>query len=210
MTTPSWSAKISACSVSTATRFPVSYTHLALYDAIADVIAHPPTREEVERIKTQMLKGLETQLANPAGIATGGLHSAIADGDWRLMFLANTRLKDVSPEDLVRVAKAYFKPSNRTVGYYIPDAAPDRTVVPSAPDLEATLKDYKNTITVVHGEDFDPSPANIESRLVRAKLANGMKMVLLNKKTESDRVSGTIELRFGDEATLKGLSLIHI
>ena len=176
----------------------------AMYEAIDDVIAHPPTREQVERIKTEMLKGLETQLANPAGLATGGLHSAIADGDWRLMFLANTRLKDVSPEDLVRVAKAYFKPSNRTVGYYIPDAAPDRTVVPAAPDLEATLRTYKNNIVVIHGEDFDPTPANVEKRVVRAKLANGMKMVTLNKTTESARVTGSIELRFGDEATLKG------
>ena len=46
------------------------------------------------------------------------------------MFLQHDRLKDVTPEDLVRVAKTYFKASNRTVGYYIPDAAPDRTVVP--------------------------------------------------------------------------------
>ena len=176
----------------------------ALFNAIADVAIFPPTRDEVERIKTQMLRGLETQLANPSGLATGGLHSAIGEGDWRLLFLSNTRLKDVSPEDLVRVAKAYFKPSNRTVGYYIPDAAPDRTVVPAAPDLEAVFKDYKSSIVVVHGEDFDPSPANIESRVVRAKLSNGMKLVALNKKTESDRVSSSIELRFGDEATLKG------
>jgi zinc protease len=176
----------------------------ALFEAIDDVSVHPPTREEVERLKTQMLRGLETQLANPAGLATGALHSAIGEGDWRLLFLSYTRLKDVSPEDLVRVAKAYLKPSNRTVGYYIPDAAPDRTVVPAAPDLGALLKDYKSTLVVVHGEDFDPTPANIESRLARARLADGMKLVALNKKTESDRVSSVIELRFGDESTLKG------
>ncbi len=176
----------------------------AMYDAIDDFIAHPPTTEQLERAKTNLLRGLENQLTNPAGLATGGLHQAIAEGDWRLMFLQNTRLKDVSVADLERVAKLYFKPSNRTVGYYIPDAAPDRTVVPATPDLEATLKDYKNNITIVHAAEFDPSPANVEKLLVHAKLANGMKLVTLNKSTDRDRVTATIELRFGDDASLKG------
>ena len=57
---------------------------------------------------------------------------------------------------------------------------------------------------ISHGESFDPAPANIESRVVRSKLANGMKLVVLPKKTEGDRVTGTIELRFGDEESLKG------
>jgi zinc protease len=51
----------------------------------------------------------------------------------------------------VRVAKAYLKPSNRTVGYFIPDMAPDRTIVPAAPDLAATLRNYKSTVTVARG-----------------------------------------------------------
>ena len=176
----------------------------AMYEAIEDFIAHPPTPEQVERAKTNLVRGLENQLTNPASLATGGLHQAIAEGDWRLMFLQNSRLKDVSVADLERVAKLYFKPSNRTVGYYIPDAAPDRTVVPATPDLEAILKDYKNNITVVHAEAFDPSPANVEKLLVHDKLSNGMKLVTLKKSTDRDRVTATIELRFGDDATLKG------
>jgi zinc protease len=120
------------------------------------------------------------------------------------MFLQHDRLKDVQPADLVRVAKAYFKASNRTVGYYIPDAAPDRTVVPETPDLVALLKDYKSSVVISRGESFDPTPANIESRLVRSKLSNGMKLVVLPKKTANDMVTAVIDLRFGDEATLAG------
>ncbi len=120
------------------------------------------------------------------------------------MFLQHDRLKDVSPQDVVRVAKAYFKASNLTVGYYIPDAAPDRTVVPPTPDLEELLKNYKSTVTISHAEVFDPTPANIEKRVVRSKLANGMKVVMLPKKTEADMVEATIELRFGDATTLAG------
>ena len=35
--------------------------------------------------------------------------------------------------------------------------APDRTVVPAAPDLDGTLTNYKSTVTVVRGETFDPT-----------------------------------------------------
>jgi zinc protease len=176
----------------------------ALLTAIDDVVKNPPTAEEVERIRTGLLRNLERNLSDPQSIATGALNTAIAQGDWRLMFLAHDRLKDVQPSDLVRVAKVYFKPSNRTVGYYIPDAAPDRTVVPEAPDLDSVFKTYKSTVAVDRGESFDPTPANVESRVQRSKLANGMKVVLLPKKTTGNMVNGTIELRFGDAATLAG------
>ncbi len=175
-----------------------------LEQTLEDVVQNPPTKAEVDRVTTGMLRNLENSLSDPQSIATGALNEAIAQGDWRLMFLQHDRLKDISPADLVRVAKLYLKPSNRTVGYYIPDPAPDRTVVPATPDLNALLKDYKSTVTISHGEAFDPTPANIESRTVRTKLANGMKVVMLPKKTENDVVSAVIELRFGNESTLAG------
>ena len=97
----------------------------ALIAALEGIIANPPSKEETERVTTGLLRNLETSLSDPQAIATGALNEAIAQGDWRLMFLQHDRLKDVSPMDVVRVAKTYLKASNRTVGYYIPDAAPD-------------------------------------------------------------------------------------
>jgi zinc protease len=179
----------------------------ALMDALADVIKNPPSKEEVERVRSGLLRGLQRNLSSPQQIATGALNEAIAQGDWRLMFLQHDRLEDIGPADVLRVAQAYFKGSNRTVGYYIPDAAPDRTVVPPTPDLNSLLANYKSSVTVEHGEVFDPTPTNIERRLVRSKLANGMKVVVLPKKTENGVVEATIELRFGDATTLKGESV---
>jgi zinc protease len=176
----------------------------ALMDTLADVIKNPPTKEEVERTRTGLLRGLDRNLSNAQQIATGALNEAIAQGDWRLMFLAHDRLEDVSPSDVVRVAKAYFKPSNLTVGYYIPDAAPDRTVVPATPNLESLFTNYASKAGVTHAEVFDPTPDAIEKRVVRSKLANGMKVVILPKKTEADEVTAAIELRFGDQNSLKG------
>jgi zinc protease len=176
----------------------------ALIDTLAGVVKEPPTKDEVERVKTGLLRGLERNLSDPQSLATGALNSAIAQGDWRLMFLQHDRIKDVTPEDLVRVAKTYFKASNRTVGYYIPDANPDRTVVPATPDLDAVFRNYNSTVVVDRGEIFDPTPANVEARVQRTKLTNGLRVVVLPKKTTGNMVNGAIELRFGDAATLAG------
>ena len=176
----------------------------AIYKALDDIVKNPPTREEIDRVTSQLARGLENSLSNTQSIATGALNSSIAQGDWRLMFLQHDRLQDIVPADVVRAAQTYFKPSNRTVGYYIPDASPDRTVVPASPDLADTFRNYSSKVSVVRGESFDPTIANIESRVVRSKLSNGMKVAVLSKKTANNIVGATLDLRFGDAASLAG------
>jgi zinc protease len=175
-----------------------------MLQVLADVIKNPPTPQEMERATTGLQRNLENSLADPQAIATGALNEAVADGDWRLMFLQHDRLADISAQDVVRVAKAYLKQSNMTVGYYVPDPSPDRTVVPPTPDLEALLKDHISSMAITHAEVFDPTPANIEKRVVRSRLPNGMKVVMLPKQTEASKVDATIELRFGDATSLAG------
>src|SRR5262249_6070233 len=68
----------------------------------------------------------------------------------------------------------------------------------------ATLRNYTSTVTVARAESFDPTIPNIESRVVRSTLANGMKVDVLSKKTANNMVTATIELRFGDATTLGG------
>ena len=175
-----------------------------MMDTIAAVATDPPTADEVARAKTRILQGMETRMANSQQAALG-LSDAIAAGDWRLYFVNYDQIKRVTPADVVRVAELYFKPSNRTVGEFIPTAEPDRTEVPASPDLEALLKDYKTGLSVTPGEAFDPTPANIEKHLTRATLPNGMKLVMLPKTSRGGTVSATIQLRFGDEQSLTGL-----
>jgi zinc protease len=175
-----------------------------MLQTLEDVVKTPPTQQEMERATTGLLRNLENSLSDPQAIATGALNEAVADGDWRLMFLQHDRLKDVSAQEVVRVARAYLKDSNKTVGYFVPDPSPDRTVVPPTPDLEALLKDHKSTVTISHAEVFDPTPANIEKRVIRSTLPNGMKVVMLPKQTEAAKVEASIELRFGDATTLAG------
>ena len=114
------------------------------------------------------------------------------------------QVEKVTPEDVERVAKLYLKPENRTIGRYLPEAQPDRSVIPPSPDVVAELKDYKGKAAIEEGEVFDPSPANIESRVTRVTLPGGLKLVLLPKKTRGGTVVADLQLHFGDEKSLIG------
>ena len=78
-----------------------------------------------------------------------------------------------------RVAAAYLKPSNRTLGVFLPTAKPDRAEIPPPVAGRRRVKDYKGDAAIAAGEAFDPSPANIESRTKRSELPDGMKLALL-------------------------------
>ena len=105
-----------------------------------------------------------------------------------------------------RVALEYLKPSNRTLGQFIPDAKPDRAPTPPAVDVAAMVKDYKGDAGVAAGETFDPTPANLEARTQRFALPNGMKVALLPKKTRGETVQLQLRLHYGDEEALAGMS----
>jgi zinc protease len=179
-------------------------TLLSTIDAVKTT---PFTSEELERARNRILSGIELQFNNSEQMALG-LSTWAAMGDWRLFFLNRDRLKQVTLADVQRVATYYTKPANRTVGLFIPAEQPDRAEIPAAPDLVATFKGYTGSATVSAGEVFDASPANIESRLRRATLPGGAKVMLLPKQTRGDTVSAVIRLSFGDEKSLAGQARI--
>ncbi len=170
---------------------------------IDGVIKEPPSKDEVDRARTRLLKNIELSLNNSSRIGLE-LSEWASMGDWRLLYQFRDRIEKVTPEDVARVAKEYLKASNRTTGLFIPEAAPERAVIPATPDVLASLKDYKGKAAVEEGETFDPSPANIEARSRRITLPGGLKLVLLPKKTRGGTVTATLSLHFGDEKSLFG------
>ncbi len=174
----------------------------AMLEVLESVGTHKVEAAEVERAKTSLLNDFERTQMN-----TGSLVRALAEfaalGDWRLFFLYRDRLKKVTVEDVQRAAEHYLKRSNRVLGVFLPTEAPDRAQIPSAPDVEKALQGYQGGESVSLGEAFDPSPANIESRVVRKTLANGIRVALLPKKTRGGRVIVMLNLHWGDEKSLE-------
>ena len=101
-----------------------------------------------------------------------------------------------------RVGEHYLKPANRVVGTFVPTAAPERAEIPPTPDFMAALESYRGGDGMRLGEAFDPSPQNIEARVVRRSLSNGIRAALLPKKTRGGRVVATLALHWGDEKSL--------
>ncbi len=172
-------------------------TMLATLDELK---AKPIAKDEVERVRTQSLKNIELTI-NSSDRFGLTLSEWIAQGDWRLFFVNRDRIRRVSPEAVQAAALKYLKPSNRTVGVFIPTAQPERAEIPAAPDVETLVKDYKGDVQVSQGEAFDPTPANIDSRTRRGEVA-GIKINYLSKETRGDSVNAMLRLHMGDERSL--------
>src|SRR6267143_1740447 len=175
----------------------------ALIQAVESLRKDRITAEEVARARTALLNDFEkSQLDTGAFVRALSEFSAV--GDWRLFFLYRDRLRKVSLEDVQRVAEHYLKPANRVLGVFVPTEQPERAEIPAATGLEEALAAYRGdgSKSLTLGEAFDPSPANIESRVLRRQLTNGINVALLSKKTRGGRVVASLALHWGDEKSL--------
>jgi len=77
-----------------------------------------------------------------------------------------------------------------------------RATIPDTPNVAALVKDYKGGKALAKGEDFDPTPENLDKRTKRFTLPSGVKVALLSKKTRGEAVTGQLVLRFGNEKSL--------
>ena len=177
----------------------------ALLGTLDGVRREPVRAEEVERARTTLLNEMDK-----APLDARELVSALAEfhtlGDWRLFYLYRDRLRAVTVADVQRVAEAYLKPDNRVLGQFVPTAQPQRAQIPGVPDVRAALDGYQGGATLAKGEAFDPSPQNIEARLQRRTLANGVRVALLPKRTRGATVVAKIDLHWGDEQSTRGRS----
>ena len=178
-----------------------------MLQTIESVGKKPFAPAELERVKLQLAKSYDQTLADSGRFAVA-LSEAVAIGDWRFYFYQRDRIGKVTLADIERVAKAYFKPQNRTLGRFVPTDKPDRAEMPVNPQLASLLAEYKGDQSMAEGEVFDPSPANIEKRVERYTLANGMKVVLLPKKTRGATVQLAMRIGYGDEKSRAGKNAV--
>ena len=171
---------------------------------VEGVLTRPVTGEEVDRARTALLNDINRSFNSSAGIALQ-LSEWAAMGDWRLFFLHRDRIDAVTADDVNRVAQAFIKPDNRTVGRFIPTERPDRAIIPGLPDITEVVEGYTGRDVVAEGEAFDPSPENIDARTVTYALPNGLEVAFLAKETRGDVAIVRMRLHFGDEESLMGL-----
>lgn len=162
----------------------------------------PPTEEEVKRAKTEYLTMMERDYRNPQRIALQ-LSEWAGMGDWRLLFLHRDNLETVSVASTQAVAQDYLLESNRTIGWFEPtEETPPRAEIPAAPDVATLVDGYVGREAVSQGENFDPSPLNIDSRTTSFTLSNGAKVAVLPKQTRGDTVVLSLTFPFGTADSL--------
>ncbi|RLS73835.1 MAG: insulinase family protein [Planctomycetota bacterium] len=179
-------------------------TEKILLEIVETMDSKPFTAEEVERAKVRAKRGYENTVTNAASIMQT-LSSASALGDWRLWFLQRDRIAAVTAEEVNRVAATYFKTHNRTIGRFIPVDQPQRLSVPAVDSIAEMVKDYKGGAAIESGEEFDPTPENIDARTTVVDV-DGIKVAMLPKKNRGDTVNMTLTLRYGNENSLMNLS----
>ncbi len=162
----------------------------------------PFSEDEVNRAKQQLLKQRELAAADTSQIAVQ-LSEWASQGDWRLYFVNRDRIEKVTPDEVRDVAKRYLRRENRTLGVFIPADKSEKAEIPATPELAKLLDGYKGRQEIATGEAFDVSPANIDARSQRMMLPEGIKAVLLPKKTRGETVHVRVVLRYGNLKTLQ-------
>ncbi|MGH8054540.1 MAG: M16 family metallopeptidase [Stenotrophomonas sp.] len=165
------------------------------------IAARPITDAEVAAAKQRIGNGLE-KLSSDVNAVAMALSEYQAAGDWRLLFVQRDAIAKVSAADVNRVAAAYLKSSNRTLGRFVPTAAPDRAVIPTAPSVASLVDGYVGRAVADSGEAFEATLENIAARTETFTLGDGLKVSLLPKKNRGQTVRLSATFRFGDEKSI--------
>lgn len=190
-----------------------------LLNEIARLAKEPVSDQELARIKASNRKGTILAKADPSSLAFMlGEAESRADFTWLLNYDDN--FDQVTKDDIMRVARTYFKRSNRTVGYFYPK---DEVGQNSDLDLDADLEeDNEDSVpaAIDHGASnqvytdaelkelltWQSTPVTIKfekakeseylSKVKRVVLKNGLTLLLMNNPgTESLGIA--INLRAG-------------
>ncbi|MFZ6771686.1 M16 family metallopeptidase [Undibacterium sp. SXout7W] len=178
----------------------------ALLDGIDDFMAHPPTAEEIERLKREESNQYEKLLNNHETVGIS-LSEYIAMGDWRYLFKERDAIAQINAAQINATAKRYFVRDNRTVGMFIPEDKPQRAEIPAAPAIATVMQGFVPKAAYLTGEEFDATPANIDRRTQISQI-DGLQVALLPKKNRGATVNVAMLLRWGDEKTLFGKQTI--
>ena len=91
----------------------------AILSELERLKTEPVSMRELERVWNQDEASLVRALGSNIGLAFRvGMYEAMR-GDWRALLTDMERMKQVTPEDIMRVAQEYFTEENRTVAWLV-------------------------------------------------------------------------------------------
>lgn len=88
----------------------------ALRQEIDRLKTEPVSQKELDRVKTQARAELLRSLDSNNGMASLLVEYEVKTGSWRNLFKEIDAINNVTAADIQRVAKATFRPENRTIG----------------------------------------------------------------------------------------------
>ena len=163
------------------------------------------TDQDLSRAKAKLLKQLENIRNNTLGMAIN-LTEIVGAGDYRLGFLYRDAIEQLTLDDLHRVSRKYFLPSNRTWGVFIPEKDAERVRAKEFSDEEIVnlTQNYEGKVQDDALAEFEASIPNIVDHLAVGKLANGMKYATLNKPIKGRKVVASFRFPVGTMESLAG------
>lgn len=165
-----------------------------LVDAMESGLSARLTEAEMAAAKQALEAFFERAMEQPQMVALM-LTEPIAQGDWRLFFAHRDGYAAVTLADVQRVATAYLRSDNRTVGLYRPVAQPVGVDMPEPAGLQAQLAAIRPRQALAAGEALNGVPADLEARVTRLAPALGWRVAVLRKKQKGDAVQVSIVAR---------------
>jgi zinc protease len=94
----------------------------AIQEEIRKIRDEGVTQEELDRARSQLRAQIAFDRDGPMKVASQ-LNEALAAGDWKLYTQYLDRLKEVTVDDIQRVAQTYLTDDTSTVGWYVPSGS---------------------------------------------------------------------------------------
>ena len=95
----------------------------AIYEELERLKTEPPQEVELQRVRNRLEAAQVRRLRSNFGLALQVAGSASLFGDWRTTFSYPRKIQEVTPEDIHRVVRRYFRKELRTVATLVkPDA----------------------------------------------------------------------------------------
>lgn len=91
----------------------------AMYAELEDLKTQPVDEKELQKVINNVEAYFIDSLSSNAGLAAQLAFAHSVMGDWRAIEQQVKQIKEITPEDVMRVAKTYFTKQNRTVAWLV-------------------------------------------------------------------------------------------